>query len=213
MLEKLRLTEIFFSLQGESSRAGFPTVFIRLTGCPLRCQYCDTAYAFKGGKSFAIAQIIKQVQGFAASYVCVTGGEPLSQPNSVILLKALCDLGFKVSLETSGALDVSPVDPRVKKILDIKTPDSGEVDKNFWSNISVLTDHDEIKFVVCSKNDFDWALSIIKQYDLSYEQILFSPSYQQVSSQELSAWLLESKVPARFQIQLHKTIWGDEPGN
>ncbi|QLH41399.1 MAG: 7-carboxy-7-deazaguanine synthase QueE [Coxiellaceae bacterium] len=191
-----------------------PTVFIRLTGCPLRCQYCDTAYAFHGGKKMSLAEITMTVATYGAKYVTVTGGEPLAQPGCLDLLKELCDADYAVSLETSGAIDVAKVDPRVCKVIDIKTPGSGEVDKNHWQNLQYLTSRDQIKFVICDRADFDWAKAIITQYNLWHRcELLFSPSHDQVSNKELAEWILADKLPVRFQVQLHKYIWGNEPGH
>lgn len=212
---KLRITEIFYSLQGESKTIGLPTVFIRLTGCPLRCQYCDTAYAFKGGELVEIDEILAKVASFNPKYVCVTGGEPLAQPNCIPLLKQLCDVGYNVSLETSGALDISETDTRVSRIVDLKTPDSKEVERNLYKNIEYLTSNDQIKFVICSREDYDWAKTKLIQYNLTerVDEILFSPSYQQASPQQLADWIVADNLPVRFQLQLHKILWNDEPGH
>ena len=212
---ELRITEIFVSLQGETDTAGLVTTFIRLTGCPLRCQYCDTAYAFSGGKKQTIQSIVDEVSGFGTNYVTVTGGEPLSQPNVHFLLSALCDLGLVVSLETSGALDISNVDSRVVKILDVKTPGSGEVARNRYQNLSVLQVSDQVKFVICNKNDYSWAMmkcEELKLYDLGCE-LLFSPSSDELESRELADWIVEDRLPVRMQIQLHKLLWNDEAGS
>ncbi len=212
-MKSLRITEIFFSIQGESSLAGWPTVFVRLTGCPLRCHYCDTSYAFHGGQNLTLAVILQQVAEYSPRYVCVTGGEPLAQRECLTLLTQLCDQGYIVSLETSGALDISAVDPRVIKIVDLKSPGSGEVKRNLWQNLECLLPHDQIKIVICNQADYAWAKQVIDQYQLAQKvQILFSPSYQQVSSRELAEWILQDRLPVRMQIQLHKTIWGDVPG-
>lgn len=209
----LKITEIFFSLQGETKTVGLPTVFIRLTGCPLRCQYCDTAYAFSGGKNISIDEIIKTVSTYNTKYVTVTGGEPLAQPNCLLLLTQLCDLGYVVSLETSGALPVIHVDPRVVKIIDIKTPGSLEVAKNNFDNVAHVLPTDQIKFVICNKNDYEWSKKIINQFDLAKKcEVLLSPSYLQLSCQTLADWILQDQLPVRFQTQLHKIIWGDVPG-
>lgn len=211
--QRLRITEIFYSLQGETRTVGLPTVFIRLTGCPLRCQYCDTAYAFNGGNWHTVDEIIEQVQGYKADYVTVTGGEPLAQKSCIELLKRLCDLNYEVSLETSGALDISPVDPRVVKVVDLKTPDSGEVEKNLFTNLQYLSSHDQIKFVICSRKDYDWSCEIMEKHQLAQVcQVLFSPSFGQQPAGELADWILKDQLPVRFQIQLHKYLWGDEPG-
>ncbi len=210
----LRITEIFFSLQGETSRIGFPTVFIRLTGCPLRCGYCDTSYAFTGGKSYTLAEILTEVAQYAPRYVTVTGGEPLAQKNCLPLLNALCDAGYQVSLETSGALDISEVDARVMRVVDIKTPASGEVDKNRWENIELLTPQDEIKFVVCDENDYDWSRKILVQHQLADKcDVLFSPAQGALSATQLADWILRDRLPVRFQLQLHKILWNNEAGH
>jgi len=211
--DRLRLTEIFHSLQGEARAAGWPTVFVRLTGCPLRCGYCDTAYAFHGGEWWDIDAIVERVEGFGARHVCVTGGEPLAQKRCPALLARLCDAGFDVSLETSGALDISVVEPRVSRVVDIKTPGSGEVGRNRWENIPLLTPHDQIKFVICSREDFDWARAIVAEHRLAERcDVLFSPSHAQVRPTDLAEWILVERVPVRFQLQLHKILWGEEPG-
>lgn len=200
-------------MQGETSRVGLPTVFVRLTGCPLRCGYCDTEYAFYGGKRLSIAAILAEVGNFAARYVTVTGGEPLAQKECLTLLKELCDTGYSVSLETSGALDVSMVDARVSKILDIKTPGSGEVKKNRWSNIHHLTQHDEVKFVLCDEIDYRWAVEAIREHRLDLIcPILFSPVYGRLDPAALAAWVLRDRLPVRVQVQLHKLLWGEGPG-
>lgn len=210
---RLRITEIFFSLQGETRTVGLPTVFIRLTGCPLRCTYCDTAYAFHGGDWMDLNEILSQVSSYGAQYVTVTGGEPLAQKPCLELLSALCDTGYEVSLETSGALDVSSVDPRVVKVIDIKTPGSGEMEKNLFDNMNHLLSHDQIKFVICDRHDFEWSKQILQEYQLTDKcQILFSPSFQQQSPGELADWILADRLPVRLQIQLHKYLWGDVPG-
>jgi 7-carboxy-7-deazaguanine synthase len=211
--QRLRITEIFHSLQGETRTVGLPTAFIRLTGCPLRCTYCDTAYAFKGGNWYSLDDIIAKIAEYNVEYVTVTGGEPLAQPDCIPLLKRLCDLGYQVSLETSGALDVKEVDSRVMKVVDLKTPDSNESDKNLYSNIDYLTKHDAVKFVICSRSDYEWARAISEKYTLADRcEVLFSPSYQQQSLKDLAEWILEDKLKARMQVQLHKYIWGDIPG-
>jgi 7-carboxy-7-deazaguanine synthase len=211
--ENLRVSEIFFSLQGETSRIGLPTVFVRLTGCPLRCGYCDTEYAFYGGKRLPIAAILSEVSSFGTHYVTVTGGEPLAQKGCLSLLKELCDANYSVSLETSGALDVSMVDKRVSKIVDIKTPGSGEVKKNLWSNIAHLTQHDEVKFVLCDEVDYRWAVDIIHERQLdSICPILLSPVYGLLNPSALAAWVLRDRLPVRMQVQLHKLLWGEGPG-
>lgn len=212
-MHRLRITEIFFSLQGETRTVGLPTVFIRLTGCPLRCQYCDTAYAFSGGQWHTLDAIVDQVKQYKARYVTVTGGEPLAQKACLPLLTRLCDEQYEVSLETSGALDVALVDPRVVKVIDIKTPGSHEVDKNYWQNMSSLLPHDQVKFVICDRADYDWAKQILVEYDLpAHCDVLFSPSHQQINPGELADWILHDQLPVRYQIQLHKFLWGDVIG-
>lgn len=209
----LRIYEIFHSVQGESSRVGLPTVFVRLTGCPLRCGYCDTEYAFTGGSSQTVAEILQQVATYQTPYVCVTGGEPLAQKNCLVLLKALCDSGYSVSLETSGAMDISSVDARVSVIMDIKTPDSGESSKNLWANIAHLKSKDEVKFVLCSRADYDWAKTILAEYSLTNQvPVLFSPVYQEIQASDLAEWILQDKLPVRMQLQLHKILWGEVAG-
>lgn len=209
----LRITEIFHSLQGETRTVGFPTVFVRLTGCPLRCQYCDTAYAFQGGANWSIPDILTQVAHYQPQYVTVTGGEPLAQRSCLLLLQALCDLGYEVSLETSGALDVSAVDKRVVKILDLKTPGSGEESKNMWTNLAHLTGRDQIKIVLCDRRDYEWACHIMQTHRLTSRcELLFSPSYGQLDAAQLAEWILADRLPVRMQIQLHKYLWGDGPG-
>lgn len=210
----LRITEIFHSLQGESSLVGLPTVFIRLTGCPLRCHYCDTTYSFHGGERISLEAIEQKTRSFGARHVCVTGGEPLAQPGVHQLLTNLCDSGFVVSLETSGALDVSNVDPRVRKILDFKTPGSGEVHRNMWSNVTALTHHDEIKFVLCDRADYEWAVFKLDEYSLVARvgDVLFSPSYTQLAAADLAQWILDDHLHVRMQMQMHKMIWANEPG-
>ncbi|MGY4517116.1 7-carboxy-7-deazaguanine synthase QueE [Lysobacter sp. HA18] len=211
--ERLRLTEIFLSLQGESNSVGWPTVFVRLTGCPLRCQYCDTTYSFHGGDWWEIDAIIKEVARLGVRHVCVTGGEPLAQKRCTILLQRLCDAGYTVSLETSGALDIGAVDPRVSRVVDIKTPGSAEVHRNRWENIPLLTPHDEVKFVICSREDYEWSRAIVAEHALpSRCDVLFSPSFGQVAPRDLAQWIVDDRLPVRFQLQLHKILWGDEPG-
>jgi 7-carboxy-7-deazaguanine synthase len=209
----LRVTEIFHSLQGETTRTGLPTVFVRLTGCPLRCGYCDTAYAFHGGETLTIGSVLERVATYEPRYVTVTGGEPLAQKNCLALLAALCDRGHDVSLETSGALDVSEVDPRVAKILDIKTPGSGEVERNLWSNLAHVGPRDEIKFVLCGEADYEWAKQVLAERGLaSLCPVLFSPSHETLAAPALAGWILRDRLPVRMQIQLHKILWGGEPG-
>ncbi|MDQ3268375.1 MAG: 7-carboxy-7-deazaguanine synthase QueE [Pseudomonadota bacterium] len=211
--EQLRITEIFYSLQGETSRVGLPTVFVRLTGCPLRCSYCDTAYAFSGGQNMSIAEILTEVARHHTRYVTVTGGEPLAQKNTLPLLSALCDAGYEVSLETSGALDVSSVDVRVMKVVDIKTPASGEVKKNLWSNLTALHAHDEIKFVLCDEYDYMWAKQVLREHDLAGKcTVLFSPAQDQLSPTVLADWILRDSLTVRLQVQLHKLLWGGQQG-
>ena len=211
--QRLKITEVFLSVQGESRSVGWPTVFVRLTGCPLRCTYCDSAYAFHGGQWRTIDDLIAEVAGYGVRHVCVTGGEPLAQKRCFELLRRLCDAGLEVSLETSGALDVSGVDPRVSRVLDIKTPDSGEVARNRWENLPLLTVRDQVKFVLCSQADYAWAREIITEHGLAHRcEVLFSPSHDQLSPRTLAEWLLRDRLPVRFQLQLHKQLWGDEPG-
>ena len=210
----LRITEIFHSLQGESRTVGIPTVFVRLTGCPLRCQYCDTAYAFKGGHQIPITEIVDMVRNYDCDYVTVTGGEPLAQPQCVNFLKILCDFGFTVSIETCGAILINEVDKRVSIVLDLKTPGSLECDKNNYQNLSYLKKKDQVKFVICDRNDYDWSKARIDQYDIASKvgDILFSPSYDDLEGQELANWVLEDRLAVRLQLQLHKILWGLEPG-
>jgi 7-carboxy-7-deazaguanine synthase len=208
---QLRITEIFYSLQGETSRVGLPTVFVRLTGCPLRCTYCDTTYAFSGGQNMEIAQILEEVAQHGAHYVTVTGGEPLAQKNCLELLQALCDGGYDVSLETGGALDVSQVDARVVKVLDLKTPGSGEEKKNLWANLAHLNPHDEIKVVLCDEADYAWAKQVLNEHALDKKcAVLFAPVQGKLSPTALAGWILRDHLPVRMQIQLHKLLWGDE---
>jgi len=210
----LRITEIFHSLQGESVTVGLPTVFVRLTGCPLRCQYCDTAYAFNGGALVNIDEILTRVASFDCQHVCVTGGEPLAQPGCIELLEQLCDAGHQVSLETSGARDISAVDPRVMIVMDLKTPDSGECEKNLLSNLSCLKQTDQIKFVICSKEDYQWACALIAEHQLTkHAQVLFSPSWGQQDPTMLADWIIQDRMQVRFQLQLHKILWNDAPGH
>jgi len=211
--DRLRINEIFHSLQGEADCVGFPTVFVRLTGCPLRCQYCDTEYAFHSGDWFDLDAIVEKVRGFGAAHVCVTGGEPLAQPNCLRLLERLCDAGFAVSLETSGAFDVAAVDSRVSRVIDVKTPGSNEVSRNRTQNFAHLSAHDQLKFVICSREDYDWSKAFLQEHELVGRcRVLFSPSYKQQSPTELADWILTDRLPVRFQIQLHKILWGDVPG-
>ncbi|NUS39507.1 MAG: 7-carboxy-7-deazaguanine synthase QueE [Lysobacter sp.] len=211
--DRLRLTEIFLSLQGEARDAGWPTVFVRLTGCPLRCQYCDTAYAFHGGEWWDIDAILAEVARHDVRHVCVTGGEPLAQKRCIALLRRLCDAGYGVSLETSGALDIGEVDPRVSRVVDIKTPGSGEVARNLWENLALLTPHDQVKFVICSRADYEWARDVVAEHRLHERcDVLFSPSFAQVDARALADWIVADRLPVRFQLQLHKLLWNDEPG-
>ncbi len=211
--DRLKITEIFLSLQGEARDAGWPTVFVRLTGCPLRCQYCDTAYAFFGGEWRGIDEILAEVASHGVRHVCVTGGEPLAQKRCLDLLRRLCDAGYRVSLETSGAIDVADVDPRVSRVLDIKTPGSAEVDRNRWENLALLTAHDQIKFVICSREDYDWSRSIVAEHRMAERcDVLFSPSKSEISARDLADWIVQDRLPVKFQMQLHKLLWNDEPG-
>jgi 7-carboxy-7-deazaguanine synthase len=211
---RLRITEIFHSLQGETSTVGIPTVFVRLTGCPLRCQYCDTAYAFHGGEMIELPAILDRVASFGAQYVTVTGGEPLAQPACLPLLERLCDAGYVTSLETSGALDVSHVDSRVVRVVDLKTPGSRESERNRWENIPLLTKRDQVKFVICDVNDYAWSRDKTFEYDLPNRvgEVLFSPSHTELPAAQLAEWILRDRLPVRMQIQLHKVLWGNEPG-
>lgn len=215
MDDSLRITEIFFSLQGESRTVGLPTVFVRLTGCPLRCGYCDSAYAFHGGERRSITSIVDQVKELGGHYVCVTGGEPLAQPACLVLLTKLCDAGYAVSLETSGAMPVEKVDSRVSIVMDLKTPASGEMDKNLYDNIPHLSQKDQLKFVICDRDDYDWAKFKIDEYRLSERvgDVLLSPSFGEVAPAQLADWILQDRLPVRFQMQLHKQLWGDVPGH
>ncbi len=213
LLNRLKITEIFYSLQGESNTVGIPTIFIRLTGCPLRCHYCDTEYAFQGGDWWDIDKIIQEAQKYPTNYITVTGGEPLAQKKCIALLQQLCELNYQVSLETSGALDVSNVDPRVVKVIDAKTPGSGECDKNLYSNFLSLYSTDQIKFVLCDRADYEWAKALLLKYELIGQcEVLFSTSYQQLSATELADWILTDGLKVRFQVQLHKILWNDEHG-
>ena len=213
--DALRITEIFHSLQGEARTVGLPTVFVRLTGCPLRCVYCDTAYAFSGGELLSQEEILRQVADYEPAYVTVTGGEPLAQPDCLGLLKGLCDAGYEVSLETSGAISVAGVDARVVKVLDLKTPASGEVERNDYDNLALLTPNDQLKFVICDRTDYEWARFKLDEYGLvgRVSDILFSPSHGQLPARQLAEWILEDNLPVRLQLQLHKLLWDDEPGH
>ena len=209
----LRLTEIFFSLQGEAARAGLPTVFVRLTGCPLRCVWCDTTFSFSGGEPATIDSILARVAKYPARQVCVTGGEPLAQKECLPLLSALCDAGYEISLETSGALDISGVDPRVARVMDLKAPDSGEGDKNRWENLGLLTPRDEIKIVVASRTDYEWARELIRERRLdTLCPVLLSPAQGLVDPTALAEWILEDGLNVRLQLQLHKLLWGSAKG-
>ena len=210
---RLKITEVFLSLQGETSLAGWPTVFIRLTGCPLRCQYCDTAYAFHGGQWRTLDDLLAETARHGVRHVCVTGGEPLAQKPCVELLRRLCDAGHVVSLETSGAIDIGAVDPRVARIVDLKTPGSNEVARNRWENLALLTAHDQVKFVLCDRADYDWAVGVVREHALTDRcTVLFSPSFEQLPARELADWIVADALPVRFQLQLHKVLWGNERG-
>jgi len=210
---RLRINEIFHSLQGEADAVGFPTVFVRLTGCPLRCQYCDTEYAFHAGEWLSLDTIVERVGAYGARHVCVTGGEPLAQPNCLPLLARLCDLGLQVSLETSGAMDIGAVDARVVRVVDVKTPGSGEMQRNRLENFSELRATDQVKFVICSREDYEWSKTFLGQHRLAEIcQVLFSPSYAEVAPRDLAEWILADRLNVRFQLQLHKVLWGDVPG-
>lgn len=213
-MTELRITEIFYSLQGETRTMGLPTVFVRLTGCPLRCGYCDTKYAFDGGSKWTLQAILDQVASFNPRYVTVTGGEPLGQPDCLPLMKALCDQGYEVSLETSGAISLKGVDPRVVKVMDLKTPGSNEVSRNLYSNIDLLNGDDQLKFVICNREDYQWARFKLDEYKLEnrVSDILFSPSNDQLKGADLAQWILEDNLPVRFQLQLHKILWNDAAG-
>ena len=213
--QSLRITEIFHSLQGETSTTGLPTVFVRLTGCPLRCGYCDTAYAFEGGTKMALSEIMRTVQDYGARHVTVTGGEPLAQPQCIDLLSQLCDVGYRVSLETSGAMPIADVDSRVVKIVDLKTPGSGEVGRNLYDNIPLLLPHDEVKFVICDRQDYDWCCMKVDDLRLAdrVAEVLFSPSQGELAPKQLAEWILQDGLNVRMQLQTHKYIWGDQPGH
>jgi 7-carboxy-7-deazaguanine synthase len=212
-MTRLKLTEIFHSLQGEADTAGFPTVFVRLTGCPLRCQYCDTAYAFHGGEWWELEAILARVREFSTPYVCVTGGEPLAQKACVILLKSLCDAGLRVSLETSGAMDLSEVDPRVIKVVDVKTPGSTEEGRNRYEELPRLNAHDLVKFVICDRGDYEWSRAKLQELSLPAGcTVLLSPSHEQLAAATLADWILADRLAVRFQLQLHKYLWGNVPG-
>lgn len=213
VVSRLKITEIFYSLQGEADTAGIPTTFVRLTGCPLRCQYCDTAYAFHGGEWWEIEAILERVRALGAKYVCVTGGEPLAQKACIELLERLSASGFRVSLETSGAMSLQAVDPRVIRVVDVKTPGSGEESRNRYDEIGRLSSQDLVKFVICGREDYEWSRAKLAELDLSARcTVLFSPSHEQLPARELADWILEDRLPVRFQIQLHKYLWGNTPG-
>ncbi len=213
-MPQLRINEIFFSLQGETSRIGLPTVFIRLTGCPLRRTYCDTSYAFTGGQNMSVAEILRQTTEYTPRYVTVTGGEPLAQKNCLTLLNALCDAGYDVSLETGGALDIGEVDKRVMRVLDIKTPASGEAEKNHWENLPLLTQQDEIKFILCDEHDYQWAKQVMQQHHLTGKcAVLFSPAHGTLNPTQLAEWILRDRLQVRMLLQLHKLLWNNAPGH
>ncbi|MHB8562961.1 MAG: 7-carboxy-7-deazaguanine synthase QueE [Acidiferrobacteraceae bacterium] len=210
----LRITEIFYSLQGEARTVGLPTVFVRLTGCPLRCGYCDTAYAFHGGSRMTINEVLERVVAFNPRYVCVTGGEPLAQPASRPLLAALCNLGYEVSLETSGALDIGAIDPRVSVVMDLKTPGSGESERNRYGNIDLLALKDQVKFVIGSRPDYEWSRAQVQEYGLDTRcEVLFSPSYEEIDARALADWILEDRLRVRMQMQIHKLLWNNAAGH
>ena len=212
-MARLKITEIFHSLQGEADTVGIPTVFVRLTGCPLRCQYCDTAYAFHGGEWWESEAILARVADLGAKYVCVTGGEPLAQKNCLLLLRELCDAGYRVSLETSGAMALEDVDSRVVRVVDVKTPGSGEESRNRYDQLDRLQSRDLVKFVICGRDDYEWSREKLRQLGLATRcTVLFSPSHEQLPARELADWILEDHLPVRFQIQLHKYLWGNVPG-
>lgn len=212
-MPRLKITEIFRSLQGEADSVGIPTVFVRLTGCPLRCGYCDTAYAFHGGEWWTVEQVLAKVRELGERYVCVTGGEPLAQRACLELLSELCDAGLRVSLETSGALPIGEVDPRVVRIVDVKTPDSGEERRNLYGELGRLAAKDQVKFVICSRGDYEWSRGKVRELSLPERcGVLFSPSHETVPARDLADWILEDRLPVRLQIQLHKYLWGNEPG-
>ena len=214
-MSDLRITEIFYSLQGETRTAGLPTGFVRLTGCPLRCGYCDTAYAFHGGEKWSQQAVLDEVAKYKPRFVTVTGGEPLAHKNCWPLLEALCDQGYEVSLETSGAMSTEGVDPRVVKVLDLKTPGSGEVARNDYSNITLLNPHDQVKFVICNREDYEWARFKLDEYQLAEKvsDVLFSPSFNEIDATELADWIVQDNLPVRYQLQLHKILWQDAAGH
>lgn len=214
-MSNLKITEIFYSLQGEARTVGLPTVFVRLTGCPLRCGYCDSEYAFYGGERLSLDEILQKVAVYDPRYVCVTGGEPLAQRECLVLLTALCDAGYQVSLETSGAMPIENVDPRVSRVMDLKTPGSGEVGRNRWENLEHLNQQDQIKFVICDRADYEWARFELDKHQLHQRvgEVLFSPSFGQIKPLDLAEWILQDNLPVRFQLQLHKLLWNDVPGH
>jgi 7-carboxy-7-deazaguanine synthase len=210
---RLKITEIFFSLQGEADTVGFPTVFVRLTGCPLRCQYCDTTYAFHGGEWLSFDQVLGRVAEFAPRYVCVTGGEPLAQKNCLPLLEQLCDAGYRVSIETSGAMPLAAVDARVIRVVDVKTPGSREERRNRYEDLALLRAEEQVKFVICDRADYEWSRARVAELGLAHRcQVLFSPSAEQLPARELADWILADRLPVRFQLQLHKVLWGNVAG-
>jgi 7-carboxy-7-deazaguanine synthase len=213
MSARVKITEIFYSLQGEADTVGIPTVFVRLTGCPLRCQFCDTAYAFHGGEWLSLEQVLERVGQFGARHVCVTGGEPLAQKECLTLLRALCEAGYRVSLETSGALPIDAVDARVIRVVDVKTPGSGEVHRNLYDQLAQLRPEEQIKFVICDRADYDWSRAKLAELALPQRcTVLFSPSHEQLPARVLADWILADRLSVRFQLQLHKYLWGNEPG-
>jgi 7-carboxy-7-deazaguanine synthase len=208
---RLKVTEIFYSIQGEAGCSGWPTVFVRLTGCPLRCRYCDTAYAFTGGEWRTFDEIEAEIRRYGTSYVCVTGGEPLAQPRCAALLTLLCDKGFEVSLETSGAIDIAAVDTRVARVVDLKAPGSGEEQRNRWENLAVLTARDALKIVICDRADYEWARAAVARHAVPCP-VYFSPSHDELPAGTLADWILADRLPVRLQVQLHKVLWGNVPG-
>lgn len=214
IVDSLRITEIFLSVQGEAASVGYPTVFVRLTGCPLRCHYCDSEYAFYGGNKQQIDAIVQQVKDYRTLHVCITGGEPLAQPGCIKLMSDLCDLGLRVSIETSGAVPIGDIDKRVSIVMDLKTPGSGEVSRNLYENIVQLAPKDQLKFVICDRQDYEWAVFKLDEYDLVKKvgHVFFSPSYEQVLPVTLADWIIEDRLQVRLQTQLHKALWGDKPG-